>query len=34
LLTTFIKLPEECKDVQDIRSKNLLDNVLADRYYW
>ena len=33
-LENIIKLPEECKDVQDIRSKNLLDNVLADRYYW
>ena len=34
IITTFIKIPNEYKDVQDIRDKKILDRVIADRYYW
>ena len=34
IITTFIKIPDGYKDVQDIREKKILDNVIADRYYW
>ena len=34
IITTFIKIPKEYKDVQDIREKKTLDRIIADRYYW
>ena len=32
--TTYVKIPQEYKDVQDIRNKLILDSILSNRYTW
>ena len=32
--TTYIKIPQEYKDVQDIRHKLTLDSIINNRYTW
>jgi len=34
LMISYIKLPDEYKDVQEIKDYKLLDNIINKRYYW
>ena len=33
-MVSYIKIPKKYKDVQDVRSKALLNEVIANRHYW
>ena len=34
VMSSYIKIPDEYKDVQEIKDKKILDTIINNRYYW
>ena len=34
VMNSYVQLPDNYKDVQEIKDKKILDNVINKRYYW